>query len=1315
MYCPHCGTYVEEASRFCGHCGNALPAPAQPADASAMPPMQQSTPDYNDVSATQPIAPASADATTDHASAPGDAPDVAPQADEQPAPGATYGGQTFDQANQMPTEPIQMGGPVPGQGTGPNPDMQAANGPYYGTAPQDQPNQQCARNPFQPDQYQQTQQFQTGQPYGQDQFQQNQPPQGQYQGQQQAGQPYQQAADQSQQTQAPYGAQPSPDQFGQPYQQTGQQYQQYQQYQQPAGTARNAASGAANAATAAMNSDRNNPLFRELTTPNTIKTMGVSLGIGLAAALVVALLATVLIIAGSSSVLNDLLSEISPGVFGGSGTTVGGSNFLQILVLMLIAGVSGSFGLSVNVSGFSAGAMADASLALPLGLSGVALLVGTAFGAYWFTRKVGVRFKWTGAVSAAIVGVATGLVYVILGALFPISVSMSESSMAVSASFGGATARTFVMAFLVAALGALAGYFLAQYAPDSSNVFVAAWRWAHRTRGFVRTVVESVAVYTVVFTVLAIITMIVLSVQAETGMFLLLIPLLFPFLPFMEFVLASLGALSITASDQSVSLALYSSENPLPVWVTVVLIVVFVLATLYIALRASARNIYDRQYANWRHSWKSPLVAAVLWLVLSLSAAQLACSVSAIQQISVSVNVGPAVWYFLLAAVWAFLIEVVALTFGPSLVAMVPALWPMFVGGTVQPTPQSVTDYVVASGAVFARKTANAPTGGMPGANGGAMPGGNPAMNGGYASGQQTTGMAAAAAAGAFAGAAAAGATNVAAGTGMPPAQDAAGMGSAPVGDQPMPTDAYTTPPDGSTPMADGAVASPVSDTAPAGAPDTGMAPAAMPGDVTADASDAGNGDDSGVDGTGNDDHTDQTPQDSSDDESGAPEVADAAAADAPADTPTGDQPGADVPGGTYAQTAADAPTAAFGPDQSFTQTGDDAGPTYPSAPTFQPGQPGQTGQYNRFSQSAYGPSAYTPPDASYTQRSATAAVPPMAPAARRKPLSTKQKVVIIVIGVVAVIAVALGIAYAALNATLFSPTHLAEEYISAISSGEYDKANELADPQIDEAQRVLLADQAAQAENATISNARVTSVQDAADGSKIVDVSYTINGSTVEDTFSMASTGKQYLVFPDWTITTPLLKQITVYATASVTELEINGITVTQDNAASYSEYEGLTFYVYPGVYRASVADSTYLTSDTTTLDTYISSQGYIEAEPTEELTEELQSAVDELLQTCVASTEADPDGCPFGMYTYSSSRYRNFAWSLATSPSIDYVYLGSGTFSADYGEAQVTYEYQDYTDTWDAQDYTDSFYISGSFEIDGDEVNVTFDEDYW
>lgn len=402
-----------------------------------------------------------------------------------------------------------------------------------------------------------------------------------------------------------------------------------------------------------------------------------------------------------SSELGDVSSLMSSIGMGSFTSLFSGLNFLQLLVMSLVMGVSGSFSLGASAAGISLDSMAHISLATPLGLSGLALMIGAAFGAYLFARKHAVRFAWTGAISAAAVGLACAIVYVVLAAIFPLSVSASSGGYGASASLSGATFRTFLMTFLIAGLGALAGYALAQYAPDSSNVFLAAWRWMHRTRGFVRTVAESVMVYSVVFTAVGIIALVVSAISNKAPGTLLLILMLFPFLPIAFFVVGALGSVDVvvTGQQQTASISAYAPNVSDGRWMLILLVVVFVVATFYIALRASARNMYDRAYADWKHSWKSPVVAVVAWLIMSLSFVSWNVTAAIASQGSYAMTFGPAMWFFLVAAIWAFLIEVVALTFGPSLVVSMPGLWKCFVGGTVQATPQNVRDYVTACSA----------------------------------------------------------------------------------------------------------------------------------------------------------------------------------------------------------------------------------------------------------------------------------------------------------------------------------------------------------------------------------------------------------------------------------------------------------------------------------------------------------------------------------------------------------------------------------------------------------------------------------------
>lgn len=833
-----------------------------------------------------------------------------------------------------------------------------------------------------------------------------------------------------------------------------------------------------------------NPLVKKLTAPTVLRSAGAALGVGIGSALVIAIINALIYTIGAGQLMaqdGELGSLMSFTGLGDFSSMVSGLNFLQMLTLSLIMGVSGAFSLSASAAGLSLESLVSVSATLPVGLSGMALLLGTAFGAYMLAHRYAVQLRWIGVISSVTVGLVSAVIYLALGAIFPLTVSASTGWFNASASLSGVTVRTFLMTFLIAGLGALAGYALAQYAPDSKHVFLAAWRWMHRTRGFVRTIAESVMVYASVFTVVAIIGLLVLVIANHDPGLLLLIPLMFPFLPIAMFVMGALGSLdAVTTGQQTLSISVFAADLNDSRWTLIVVVVVFVIATLYIALRASARAIYDRTYVTWSHSWKSPAAAAVIWLVLTFVVASWNATISVPSQGQYAVTLAPAAWFFLVAAVWAFLIEVVPLTFGPSLLAAIPGTWKLFAGGA------AYTDEPV----------------------------------------------------------------------------------SQPVAEEPASASAQSETTAWMTPSTEDSVV--------------------------------------------------QTFQAT------------------PTDTP--------VPSGTPS-------------------------PMVPPIPQAAP------------------------------------AIPQPQPQPQRKPLSARQKTGIIVGCVVVGILVVLGIAYAALNATVFNPQTVADRYVAAIASGKYNEASTIADPQLDRDQRVLLTDKTAQAENATVTNARVTGITDNADGSKTVNVSYTLGGDTVDDSFTLASTGNRFLIFPDWTVTTPMLKELHITMDSSVPDLTINGIAVSEENAVSGSSDSELVFKVYPGTYRVTAAESALITVKPITMNTYASDYAYVEAEPTDALTEAIQTEINTQLQTCAASTEAEPEGCPFSMYVFREDRYRNFAWSITETPEVDYVSLSSGMFSTGRGEAQATYEYLSYDDTWNAEDYSTSLYLYGSFTINGDKVTVTIE----
>ena len=70
--------------------------------------------------------------------------------------------------------------------------------------------------------------------------------------------------------------------------------------------------------------------------------------------------------------------------------------------------------------------------------------------------------------------------------------------------------------------------------------------------------------------------------------------------------------------------------------------------------------------------------------------------------------------------------------------------------------------------------------------------------------------------------------------------------------------------------------------------------------------------------------------------------------------------------------------------------------------------------------------------------------------------MSNRRKIFIIV-GAVAGFLVLFGIVYGVLSSAVFSAKSVANSYVAAISSGNYDKANTIADPHVNTNQRALL------------------------------------------------------------------------------------------------------------------------------------------------------------------------------------------------------------------------------------------------------------------
>ncbi|MDF7663263.1 zinc-ribbon domain-containing protein [Bifidobacterium sp. ESL0763] len=472
-------------------------------------------------------------------------------------------------------------------------------------------------------------------------------------------------------------------------------------------------------------------LLAELTDARNIKGMLTSWGIGLGASLVAALIvlgdlalalakAPWAMLFSNTSMDQMLYASTNHGLAWG-----GPRGVIKVLAFLLSTGAGGGMRMKVWVASNHAHLIGVKSFAFGnVNLVGVALLLGAAFGMFIFARKANVHCKWAGLAGSAIVGVATGAVYLLVAGVFPLSgildygdlrtaltgaVSLgshSDGSMfyAIASTL---TWPTFVVPFLLAGFGAFVGYVLGEYASDAGNVFAAAWRWGHRARGGIRTFVEACWVYflgalgvLVVNVVLVVITL--RSSGANIGVQLLNIV---TGLPGNELGMQSAyslgGQFGQGVNGQTTHLTLFSNYNNVLYWLY---FVVFLLLTVYLALRASVRNMQDRANAEWRHTWKAPAMMAGTWVVLIALCgwSMVSCKLDpnsteyalaerfGIGDEAHTLSNGIELWYVVVIAAWVFVIEAVAMTVGQQVAARFPALMKVLKGGLVRPIPVEV-------------------------------------------------------------------------------------------------------------------------------------------------------------------------------------------------------------------------------------------------------------------------------------------------------------------------------------------------------------------------------------------------------------------------------------------------------------------------------------------------------------------------------------------------------------------------------------------------------------------------------------------------
>lgn len=334
------------------------------------------------------------------------------------------------------------------------------------------------------------------------------------------------------------------------------------------------------------------------------------------------------------------------------------------------------------------------------------------------------------------------------------------------------------------------------------------------------------------------------------------------------------------------------------------------------------------------------------------------------------------------------------------------------------------------------------------------------------------------------------------------------------------------------------------------------------------------------------------------------------------------------------------------------------------------------------------------------------------------KPMSKKTKRILIATGAAVLLCAVLAVAYSVVSATVFSPKPAVENYLTSLSSGNWNEATRTVDPGIKKGERLLLQSKFAKGKDTTMQNVEITEITKASDKTRVAKVQYTVDGSKQNAALTVERDGNQFLIFPKWKVTTPLLTNIELSTSSIINKVKLNNVEISTEDLTKASQGEGyISLAAYPGKYTLSLPESKYMTAEDSSViaATGTSKPLSLEVTATPELANALQTALDERTQECIAGFEPgkDDDKCDY-MFTYSmydGDNYRNVKVSLDENAKIDddSINLSSGTFSTKKsGTLKYTYQYN-FLDEWEDEDGNGWFSAYGSFTIDGDKVLIT------
>lgn len=332
--------------------------------------------------------------------------------------------------------------------------------------------------------------------------------------------------------------------------------------------------------------------------------------------------------------------------------------------------------------------------------------------------------------------------------------------------------------------------------------------------------------------------------------------------------------------------------------------------------------------------------------------------------------------------------------------------------------------------------------------------------------------------------------------------------------------------------------------------------------------------------------------------------------------------------------------------------------------------------------------------------------------------LTKKQKLIMLGVGIVIVILLAISALVSILNNTVFTPQAVAKDYLSAISSGDFEKAVSFTPnaPEFSKPDSKTLLTNAVGAKVEHISDVTLGNPQDTGKDLVRIPVNYALGTKRLSSDIMVKLAGKNALFLNKWEIAKPFVTQyrqeIDIPLPIFINSVKVN---FTRIDSKTYD----LSLPAFPGIYTVEPQKDGYMTFKPYTNAVQIPSKPLKEIlyKPTQKFYDEVNAVVKKKIDACAATKKASPEGCDFEDWALSwdARPYTNASWTIKKYPKLDKdsVHIGFGpSFDTTSGEATFSYDQADFDgSTKHNNDDVNIPYLSGVYSLDKGKLVIHFD----